>query len=288
MSPRWLLPCLLLLLFLGCSKTPSDSFLTQAKSTLAAGKVPALVVHLHRSLEAGGPAAAVRTKAAAEILGNQMGFRIELSTEPRHGWAPEHTRYEFTGFQAPNLSGLTFDQSGDTVRIRPSYAEQPIIEWARTPEAGYKSLFVSPVDSKENRELGLAAMGVKDSRQVLEKLSHASAESRQAKAKTFSDNVARAVQDNGFARAWLLQYRKREATVLPAGSPFWTLLEALLGGSAPPVVEPDVAFRACQSFFARRGQPDTKASLRTYAVIAFQDRNGNCVKTEPWTTFVGE
>ena len=281
------LPCLLLLAFIGCSSKPSESFLAQFKSIQEASRVPALTVHLGRSLEVSNLSGSDRLKMAVETLATQMGFRVEAS-KVRGGFFSDRTKYDFTGFQPPQFPGLSFQQEGENVRIKPSYKEEVILEWTKAPAEGFEYLAATQASSNEGLEVGLAAMGVKDSKAMLEKLAKAGAESRKAKAKTFEENVVRAMKDNRYTKAWLVQFRKRESTDLPADSPFWKLVESLPGGSASPVVEPDAAYRMCQSFFARKGQADTKATLRTYAVVAFQDANGKCAKTEPWSTFAAE
>jgi hypothetical protein len=274
---------------IGCNTGPSEAFLRAFRASEESKKTPALVVHLGKRVEISSfdTSANARFKAAIESLANRMGFRVEAS-EVKHGYFTRGTAYDLVAFQTPQLPGLTFLQESDHVTIQPDYHEELILEWAKPPKEGYETLLSDQRmgADKGSLEAGLMAMGVKDPKAMLEKLAKADEETRKAKAKGFAENIERTRKDNGYAKAWFLQFRKRETTAVPADSPWWALCEGLSGTS--PALEFNTPYRATATFWTRKGQADTKATLRTHAVIAFEGASGVCAKIEPWSTFQPE
>lgn len=276
--------------FLACNSAPDDSFLQQFKTQVGGNKAPAIIVHLGKGIIVSSQNSGAETKVTATIgaLANQMGFRVEAG-KPKRSWFSSTTQYDFTAFQAPQLSGVTFQQNGDVVNITPDFKEELIIEWAKNPKDGYQELMAANASKKGDvaNELGMAAaLGIKDPKAFIEQAAKADDETRKAKAKGFAENVARYMKDNGYKNAWLVNYRRRETTKLPEDSPFWVVCQGVPANS--PVLELNPAFRETQAFWFNKGKTDTKATLRSYYMVGFVDASGKLVKTEPWSSFQPE
>lgn len=276
------------LVLVGCASKPSENFLDQFSKLVATSQVPTLTLHLNRSLEVQEAPASANLRKAIEILANRMGFRVEASRIARKGWTPERTKYDFTSFQPQNLPGVAFIQDGDTVRLRPDVSRQVVVEWAKPPAEGFMAIPATQLHTaRQNVELTEALLTGKDTG-ALDKADQMDSQARKAKAIRFDENVSRVIKDNGWSRAWVILVRRREASTIPSDSPFWEFAADLPTGNALPVVEADPSYRSFQAFFARKGQPDTKASLQLNAYVAFQDASGKCVKAEPWSAILPE
>jgi hypothetical protein len=276
--------------FLACNSAPSESFLQQFKAAEEGKKTPAIVAHIGKGIvvSSQNPANEAKTKGVITTLANQMGFRVEAN-KPKRSWFSSTTQYDFTAFQAPQLAGITFQQTGDVVNITPDYKEELIIEWAKNPKEGYQELMSASAAKKGDmsNEIGMAAaFGIKDPKAFIEQAAKADEETRKAKAKGFAENVSRYMKDNGYKNAWLVNFRRRATSKLPEDSPFWAVCEGISGTS--PVLESNPAFRETQSFWSNKGKTDTKATLRSYYMVGFEDASGKMVKTEPWSSFQPE
>ena len=284
------LPGLLALALMGCSSRPSGSFLDLVKRERAVAGVPELTIKLGKALEesrfAGDRPSSLRK--AMEVLGNQMGFRIETSSSGTR-YLPA-AKYALVDVKAPVLPGLTITREGDLVKIRPDYRREVVIEMATSPRDGFAQLMAKATTSQErsSAEAMLSFLGDKDAKGTLAKMETMDQEARKRRIEAFAANVERVRQDNGYAKAWFVTYRLRQVSTLPADSPFWTLVDALSRARTEDVIARNQAFLAASAFLAAHGKEDTKATLATYSVVAFQDAKGGLAKTEGWQAFKGE
>lgn len=271
----------------GCASRPSEGFLDLVRKDRAGSPPPEITVRLGRAIEerayAGEQDSGLRK--TMETLGNRMGFRIEASTGGTR-YLPV-TQYTLVDVKDPGLPGLSITREGDLVRIRPDYRKDVILDSATTTREGFERLMATSGQDKAGAEAVMALLGDKDAKGAITRLESLDQDARRKKAITFETNVDRIRRDNGYTRAWFVSYRLRHATALPADSPFWTLVEAL-GKARTNVIERNPTFLGTSAFWAARGQQDTKATLTTYSVVAFQDRNGALAKTEGWQVFKGE
>ncbi len=274
----------------GCASRPSEDFLDLVRKDRAGSPPPEITVRLGCAIEeralAGEQDSGLRK--VMETLGNQMGFRIEASTGGTR-YLPL-TRYTPVDVKDPSLPGLAVTREGDLVRIRPDYRKEVIIDTATTPREGFERLMAASTSNQEKAgaEAVMALLGDKDAKGTVAKLESLDQETRKRKTLAFEANVERVRKDNGYAKAWFVTYRLRHATALPAESPFWTLAEALGRVRAKDVIERNPAYLGTSVFWAAHGKQDTKSTLTTYSVVAFQDRNGGLAKTEGWQAFRGE
>ncbi len=285
-----LLAMVALFFLLGCDSHPSEGFLDLVRKDREGSLAPEIVVHLGRALEERALVGAQGTDLhkVMETLGNQMGFRIEASKGGTRYLAT--TRYVLADIQDPGLPGLSVTREGDVVRIRPDYRKEAIIESATTPHEGFERMVntANPGQDKLGAEALLYLFGDKDAKSTVSKLEAVDQETRKRKATAFGTNVDRVRKDNGYAKAWFITYRLRHATNIPSDSPFWTLVDALGRARTKDVIERNTAFNGTSAFWLARGKQDTKSTLATYSVVAFQDSNGGLAKTEGWLAFKGE
>ena len=274
----------------GCVSRPSEGFLDLVRKDRAGSPPPEITVRLGRAIEerafAGEQDSGLRK--VMETLGNKIGFRIEASTSGTR-YLPL-TRYTPVDVKDPVLPGLAVTREGDLVRIRPDYRKEVIIDAATTPKEGFERMMATYTSSQEKAgaEAVMALLGDRDAKGTVAKLESMDQETRKRKALAFEANVERVRKDNGYARAWFVTYRLRHATALPAESPFWALAEALGRVRAKDVIERNPAYLGTSAFWTGRGKQDTKSTLTTYSVVAFQDRDGGLAKTEAWPIFKGE
>lgn len=274
----------------GCASRPSEGFLDLVRKDRAGSPLPEITIRLGRAIEEGAFAGAQDSglRKAMETLGNQMGFRIEASTGGTRYLSL--TRYTPVDVKDLGLPGVAVTRDGDLVRIRPDYRKDVIIDAATTPKEGFERMMVMSTSSQEKAgaETVMALLGDKDAKGTIGKLESMDQETRKRKAIAFEANVERIRKDNGYAKAWFVTYRLRYATTLPAESPFWALAEALGKVHTKDVIERNPAYLGTSAFWAARGKQDTKSTLTTYSVVAFQDRDGGLAKTEGWQAFKGE
>jgi hypothetical protein len=274
----------------GCDSRPSEGFLDLVRKERMGTASPEITVHLGRALEertfAGTQESGLRK--TMETLGNQMGFRVEASAGGTR-YMPA-TRCVVVDFKDPGLPGVLISREGEVVRIRPDYRKDVIIESATTPRDGFEKLMatVTTGQDKAGAEAVLSLFGDKNAKGTVAKMEAMDQETRKKKALAFESNVDRVRKDNGYAKAWLITYRLRHATNIPNESPFWSLVDALGRARTKDVIERNPAFNVTSAFWSAHGKQDTKATLATYSVVAFQDPSGGLAKTEGWQAFKGE
>ncbi len=285
-----LLDTIALSLAVGCTSRPSDAFLDLVKKDRIGAAVPEITIRLGRAIEertfAGDKESSLRQ--AMEVLGNQMGFRIEASAGGTR-YMPA-TQYTLVDVKDPGLPGVSIVRDGDLVRIRPNFQRDVIIESATPPKEGFEKMMAAATSTKDkaSAETMLALLGDKDAKGTVAKMETMDQDTRQKKALAFETNVERVCKDNGYAKAWFVTYRLRQSTNLPAESPFWVLADALGKARTKDVIERNATFIWASAFWAARGKQDIKATLVTYSVVAFQDSKGALAKTEGWQAFKGE
>ncbi len=275
---------------IGCDSRPSEAFIELVKKDREGSATPEITVRLGRALEErtfSGPKGNGLRKAM-EILGNQMGFRVEASAGGTR-FMPS-TRCVVVDFKDPGMPGVSITREADVVRIRPDYRKDMIIESATTPREGFEKMMAAANvgQDKVGAEAMLSPLGDKDAKGTVATMEVVDRETRKRKALFFEANVDRVRMDNGFAKAWFITYRLRHATNIPGESPFWSLMDALGKARTKDVIERNPAFNATSAFWSTHGKQDTKATLATYSVVAFQDSKGGLAKTEGWLAFKGE
>lgn len=280
-----------LLVLAGCDSRPSDGFLDLVRKDREGSAAPEITVRLGRSLEerifAGTQESGLRK--VMETLGNQMGFRVEASTAGTR-YMPS-MRCVVVDVKDPGLPGVSIGKEGDVVRIRPDYRKDVIIESATTPRDGFEKMMAAAVTTGQDKagaEALLSLIGDKDAKGTVAKMEAVDQETRKRKAQAFETNVERICKDNGYAKAWFIKFRMRSATSVPNESPFWTLVDALGKARTKDVIERNPAFNATAAFWSAHGKQDTKSTLTTYSVVAFQDSKGGLAKTEGWQAFKGD
>lgn len=288
---KTLLPVVISLsILMGCAPHPGGAFLDLVKKDRAGSTVPELTIKLGRPVEErniqGDRPSSLRK--VMEVLGNQMGFRIE-ATSIGARYMPA-THYTLVDVKAPELPGLSIKREGDLVKVRPDYRREVVIEAVADPRKGFEQLIQRSASSqdKHSAEAMLSILGDKDAKGTLAKLDQMDQETRKRRINAFATNVERVRQDNGYAKAWFITYRLRQSSSLSSDSPFWALAEALNRARTGDVIEKSQGFLTASSFFAGHGKEDTKATLVTYSVVAFQDSKGGLAKTEGWQAFKGE
>lgn len=277
-------------LLVGCNSGPSETFLGLVKKDQVGAVAPGITVHLGRMIEertfADGQESSLRK--TMEVLGNQMGFRIEASKGGSR-YMPV-TQYTLADVKDPSLPGLSITREGDLVVIHPDYKKDVIIESATAPREGFEKLMATATSSQDkvSAEAMLSLFGDKDAKGTVAKMETVDQETRKKKALAFETNVDRVRKDNGYAKAWFITFRLRQSTNLSAESPFWPLADALGRARTKDVIEKNPSFLATSNFWAAHGKQDTKATLVTYSMVAFQDSKGGLAKTEGWQAFKGE
>jgi hypothetical protein len=220
-----------------------------------------------------------------EILANRMGFRIEVGSRTR-GWFARVTTYAFTGYTQVQLPGLSMIQAGDTVRIKPDFQLEPVLESVRTPTAGIEALIKSAPSGDESALAMMIAMGLKAPSGTLEAIQKDDQARKEAKVKGFLMNLDRVRRDNHYKRAWIVTYRVRYASTLPQDSPFWTLAEGLTAANSGPAFSANPAMAETAGFWARHGKEDLKGSLVAKVTIAFENAQGTLARVEPISSFM--
>jgi hypothetical protein len=283
-------PTIALALLFGCASHPSEAFLDLVKKDRVGTVIPEITVHLGKVLDertfADDKESSLRK--AMEILGNRMGFRIEASKGGSR-YMPA-MQYTLADQKDPGLPGVSISRNGDVVKITPDYRRDLIIEAATTPRDGFEKL-ITTVNSSQDKATAtamLALFGDKDAKGTVTRLEEADKETRNKKARAFEANVERVRKDSGYAKAWFITYRLKQSSALPEDSPFWSLADALARARTKDVIEKNPAYLASSNFWTAHGKQDTKATLVTYSVVAFQDAKGGLAKTEGWQAFKGE
>ena len=275
-----------LVLVVGCKPAPSDSYVANLKTYFtdrcAKDSDPSFRVTLGtndgNAFDLNGNQ---KLRGYMEALGNNMGFRIEAS-QVRQGFLTV-PRYALTGFNAPTLPGVTFKNDGKVVTITPDYRAQMTIESILPPEEGFAAARGKALSGAQRDQQIAAAkvLGLKDAKSAVDADIAANKEGQAEAAKKFAESVQRVCKDNSYKRAWYVSYRVKESTTVPKDSPFWKLVDAFLelkGTSDKVLASP---------FWRNHGEPDLKATLEVYNIVAFEGQDGKVAKTEPWTVFVG-
>lgn len=275
---------------IGCSSRPSESFLDLVRRDRNLDMVPELTLKLGRVLEertfSGDQPSSLRK--TMEVLGNQMGFRIE-ATSSGTKFLPT-THFALVDLKAPDLPGLSIKREGDLVKIHPDYRRELVIDSATSPSEGFEQMLAKATGTQEkaSAETMLTILGDKDAKGTVAKMEMMDQEARKRRVTAFAANVERVRRDNSYGKAWFITYRVRQSTELPSDSPFWALVDALGRARTGNVIEKNKAFLMASGFFSAHGKEDTKSTLVTYAVVAFQDSKGGLAKTEGWQAFKGE
>lgn len=274
----------------GCTSRPSEAFVDLVKKDRIGTAAPEITIRLGRAIEertfAGDKESSLRQ--AMEVLGNQMGVRIEASTGGTK-YMPV-TQYTLVDVKDPGLQGISIVRDADLVRIRPNFQRDVIIESATSPKEGFEKMMAAATSTKDkaSAEAMLSLFGDKDAKGTAAKMEAMDLDTRNKKALDFETNVDRIRKDNGYAKAWFVTYRIRQSTNLPAESPFWMLVDALGKARTKDVIEKNAAFVLSSAFWTAHGKQDIKATLVTYSVVAFHDSKGALAKIEGWQAFKGE
>ena len=269
---------------LGCKPTPSDSFVAQVKETESKVQPPTF----HRSLGVAldgspvDPDGNQKLRAFVEVMANSMGFKVEAS-QVKKGFMT-FPRYEFVDFHAPTLPGVSFRREGQVVHIQPDFKVDMIIESILEPMQGFEEKQGKAMTSAgRQQEIATAtALGVKDAAAAVDADIAANKEKRKERAKAFAEAVERVRKDNGFKRAWFVNYRLRKSTSIPKDSPFWTLVDAFMIAKGSATSDFD------DVFWKQHGEVEVKDSLAPFCIVAFEGQDGKLAKSEGWKAFITE
>lgn len=222
-----------------------------------------------------------KLREVMEVLGNDLGFRVEVATRQTGGpfFRSNLKAYRVVSVTPKALPGLSIKQDGSIWNLLVDYKDEVVVEKATSADKGVEQWM------EETRK--------EDFKTLKGELLAASKADAAKKVAAFQQNVGRIQKDLGAKRAWWVEFRHRPSTNLPPESPVWNLTTALLeapvvqtSGTTVPLATMSLPVLTHASFFKNKGQVNLKENLQSYVCVLFEGQDGGLLKGEGFKTFM--